>query len=200
MVLILAETQELYHKRIGEFSMLTKLLKKDFDQVYDLMEQSFPDDEYRPYEEQKALLDQPAYQIYVEKDCETQMIRAFLAVWEFDNFAHLEHFAVNPQFRGNGLGSKALGELLSLLGKTVCLEVELPNTEIASRRINFYRRNNMFLNTYPYMQPPISKGKKPIPLMIMTSNKEVDRESFDKIKKVLYEKVYRYYGNKSELY
>ena len=179
--------------------MLTKLLKKDFDQVYDLMEQSFPDDEYRPYEEQKALLDHPAYQIYVEKDCENQMLRAFLAVWEFDNFAHIEHFAVNPQFRGNGLGSKALGELLSLLGKTVCLEVELPNTEIASRRINFYRRNNMFLNSYPYIQPPISKGKQPIPLMIMTSDKPIDRETFDKIKKVLYEKVYCYYGDESAL-
>ena len=36
--------------------MLQKLLEEDFDKVYRIMEESFPIDERRTYEEQKALL------------------------------------------------------------------------------------------------------------------------------------------------
>ena len=36
--------------------MLKKMEIKDFDQVYTLMEESFPKDEYRDYQKQKELL------------------------------------------------------------------------------------------------------------------------------------------------
>ncbi len=45
--------------------MIEKLLMIDFDKIYDLMETSFPNDEYRTYHEQKQLLSNPLYQIYV---------------------------------------------------------------------------------------------------------------------------------------
>lgn len=37
--------------------MLEKLKPQDFDRVFMLLENSFPPDEYRTYEEHKALLD-----------------------------------------------------------------------------------------------------------------------------------------------
>lgn len=40
---------------------------KDFDQVYTLMEESFPKDEYRDYQKQKELFQNPEYQILIEK-------------------------------------------------------------------------------------------------------------------------------------
>ena len=40
------------------------------------------------------------------------------------------------------------------------------------------------------MQPPMSLGKKAIPLFIMTSQSKVSKEEFDKIKTLLYTKVY----------
>ncbi len=147
--------------------MIEKLKTQDFDTIYDLMEMSFPSDEYRTYDEQKALLNNPAYSIYVLYD-ESQDIKAFIAVWGFNKFAFIEHFAVNPEHRNSGIGAYILNELVKLLGKTVCLEVEPPETEMASRRIGFYKRNSFFFNEYPYMQPPISQGKKAIPLFIMT--------------------------------
>lgn len=51
--------------------MLTILQEEQFESFYQLMEDSFPRDEYRPYQTQRALLSHPNYQIYVyEKDHE----------------------------------------------------------------------------------------------------------------------------------
>ena len=171
--------------------MIEKLLKNDFDKIFDLMEASFPFDEYRTYDEQKALLDNPFYQVFVLKDSDNNSIKAFIAIWEFEDFAFIEHFAVNPQYRNGGIGAKILNKLVDLIGKTICLEVEPPEDELASRRIGFYQRNGFFLNHYPYMQPSISKGKNMISLLIMTSEKPVSKEEFESYKKVLYKIVYK---------
>ena len=40
----------------------------EFDNVFAIMEQSFPDDERRNYTEQRALFDNPEYSIYVVDD------------------------------------------------------------------------------------------------------------------------------------
>ena len=47
--------------------MLKKMEIKEFDQVYTLMEESFPKDEYRDYQKQKELFQNPEYQILIEK-------------------------------------------------------------------------------------------------------------------------------------
>lgn len=170
--------------------MIEKLKIQDFDKIYDIMEMSFPRDEYRDYDEQKALLKNPSYSIYVLYN-ENQDIKAFISVWELNEFSFIEHFAVHPDYRNRGIGAYMLNEVVELLSNTVCLEVELPVTEIASRRIGFYKRNNFHLNEYPYMQPPLSQGKA-IPMFIMTSSRKVDKHLFESIKDTLYAKVYNY--------
>lgn len=171
--------------------MIEKLLKYDYDKIFDLMAASFPSDEYRTYDEQKALLDNPFYQVYVLKDSDNNSIKAFIAVWEFEDFAFIEHFTVNPEYRNGGIGAKILKEMVGLLGKTICLEVEPPEDELSARRIGFYQRNGFFLNPYPYVQPSISKGKNAISLIVMTSGRAVSEEEFESYKKVLYAKVYK---------
>ncbi len=171
--------------------MLEKLKETDFYKVYNLMRASFPRDEFRNYEGQKALLEIPEYQIYVWPDSKRPEPKAFLAVWEFETFVFVEHFAVDPKCRNEGLGAKILTELEKLSGQRICLEVELPETELAKRRIAFYERNHFFFNEYTYEQPPIFEGCAPLPLRIMTTEKKIGPEEFQKIKQVLYKKVYR---------
>ena len=149
------------------------------------MKQSFPIDEIRPYEEQKELLSDSRYSIYAEEG-------GFLGVWEFDDFLFIEHFAVDKAKRNSGLGSKILTEFLENNEKPVCLEVELPDTDIAKRRIGFYERNGFFLNEFDYFQPPISKGKNIVPLMIMTSNGKISKTIFEEIRDTLYKEIYKY--------
>lgn len=170
--------------------MIENLKREDFSQVFEIMEESFPSDEYRTYKEQEALLDHSAYSIYVIYNKEKE-IKAFIASWEFPTFVYIEHLAVNSHYRNEGLGAYILNEQVKLLDKMVCLEVELPNTEIATRRIGFYERNNFHLNEYSYTQPAMSEGKNEIPLFIMTSDCEVDEDRFMEIKNTLYAEVYK---------
>lgn len=170
--------------------MLQKLDINDFDRVYSLMEKSFPTDERRPYEKQKALLSEPMYSIYGVKS-DSGQVTAFITVWQFEHFAYVEHFAVDPDCRGGGMGSAMLREIVSKLSCMVCLEVELPETDMAKRRIAFYERNGFVTNDYPYIQPPYSEGQKPLPLIIMTSGRTVSEDEFEAMKGLLYRFVYK---------
>jgi ribosomal protein S18 acetylase RimI-like enzyme len=170
--------------------MLQKPDKKEFNQIFQLLQDSFPVDEYRTYKEQKALLEQPEYQIYVYKH-QPDTITALLAVWEFDTLVFVEHFAVHSSYRNRGIGGRMLDELLQRFGKRVCLEVEPPVDSMTSGRVAFYERHGFFLNHYPYMQPAMSEGKCAIPLLVMTYGDKVNEEEFEVIKQTLYTRVYK---------
>ncbi|MGN0460702.1 MAG: GNAT family N-acetyltransferase [Ruminococcus sp.] len=170
---------------------IRKIKNDEFDKVFEVLKESFPTDEYRTYEEQKDLLGNPLYTIYVLPDSQDKDIMAFIAVWQFNDFAYVEHFAVSQEYRNRHLGSKIISEIVKMLPCPVCLEVELPTTDNAKRRIGFYKRNGFFFNNYTYVQPPFSKDKNPIPLAIMTSGRSIVKEEFEKIKTVLYREVYK---------
>lgn len=164
--------------------MLQRINETNFPEIYRIMQASFSDDEYRPYDEQLALFEEPEYRIYY-------MPAGFLAVWEFESFIYIEHFAVDPALRNSGTGSAMLQELVKQYQKPICLEVELPEDELTRRRIGFYERNGFVFNEYPYIQPPISKGKSPVPLRIMTYGSAITQDRFEEMKRVLYQRVYK---------
>lgn len=170
--------------------MLKILELSDFNQMYHLMKTSFPQDEYRPYAAQKALLDNPAYRVYAHYD-ENHALLAFLAIWDFDRFAFLEHFAVKAECRNSGLGGRLLQKLASLLNKPLCLEAELPDNELAQRRIGFYQRNGFRQNPYPYIQPALAADQHPVPLRIMTFPAPISQQEFINLQATLYQKVYK---------
>ncbi len=167
--------------------MLKEMRENQFDNVYAVMQESFPLDEFRSYAAQKALLQKSAYRIYVY---EKEEIRGFLAAYEWEDLLFIEHFAVDKRYRNLGLGGKMLGFLLAQTKKTVCLEVELPQTELAQRRIAFYGRNGFVFNEYAYMQPSIEEGKQPVELRLMSYPRRLEREEFLRIKNRLYTEVY----------
>lgn len=172
--------------------MMRKMHADEFDQVFSIMERSFPTDEYRTYEEQKRLLSESAYHIYVADDpSEQKQIAAFLAIWQFDDFVFVEHFATDPSVRGQGIGTAILREAARTFSKQICLEVELPETELAKKRIAFYERNGFCLHAYPYVQPAMSRGKQPLPLQIMTFGGAFSRDRFEIVRNKLYQSVYK---------
>lgn len=161
---------------------------EEFDRIYAILEASFPRDEYRGYEAQYALLRHPAYTIYVaEVD---GGIGGWISVWALGDFAFVEHFAVDPARRGQGLGTAILSELRRRLACRICLEVEPPVTEQARRRIGFYERNGFFLNDYPYEQPAYGADRSPVPLLIMTTEGGLSEAEFATLRATLYRDVY----------
>ncbi|MDE7311668.1 MAG: GNAT family N-acetyltransferase [Eubacterium sp.] len=183
--------------------MLEKIKPYEFDQVFSMMEHSFPVDEYRSYEEQKALLSEQNtrqnYSIYVLHAPDQKTIQAFLAVWQWKDLAFIEHFAVDPALRSQGIGSFVLKEAKRRFSQRLCLEVELPETELAKRRIAFYERNGFYVNEYAYVQPPLSKGKRELPLLLMTSRGKISQEEFETVKGQLYREVYGKARQKKDL-
>ncbi len=170
--------------------MITKLGMEAFERVFSIMEASFPLDEYRKKEEQRALFGEEPYQLYGVLQ-EDGTIIAFAAIWDLEEVAFLEHLAVNPDCRNGGIGGRFLQSLIETLQKPICLEVELPDNDLARRRIGFYERNGFHLNEYDYTQPAMSEGRNEIPLLLMTSGNGLDEEAFCHMRDLLYQKVYK---------
>lgn len=168
--------------------MPEKLTLRDFDSIFALMAASFPPDEYRTYEEQRKLFENPHYTVYGLRDGGTLV--AMIVVWEFDDLVFFENFAVDARYRNGGIGGRMLSDIVGQTDKTVCLEVELPETELAKRRIGFYERHGFVVNPYPYVMPALSPKTGPLPLWVMTYGRAVDETTFSHIKDTLYREVY----------
>jgi len=167
---------------------MIRMLKDSFDAVYPILEASFPPDERRPKAEQEALFSRDEYQLWGM--VEDGKLCGFAAVWELGEIAFLEHLAVEASHRNRGLGAKMLSELSRVVKGRLVLEVELPETELAKRRIGFYERCGFCYNDFDYTQPPISKGKSPIPLRVMSYGEELTKAEFTRVRDTLYERVY----------
>lgn len=167
---------------------LEKLEKADFPQVWEIMQSSFPQTERRTRAAQEALLQNPYYQLYGYK--KAGVTAAFFAVWRFEDFLFVEHFAVAESQRNGGIGAKLLKELLALLHMPTVLEVELPMEELPRRRIRFYERNGFVQNAYDYLQPPMQEGNAELPLRLMSYPEQLGQEQFEAVREKLYREVY----------
>jgi N-acetylglutamate synthase-like GNAT family acetyltransferase len=161
-----------------------------FNEIFAIMEASFPVSEIRTYSGQRALLANPNYHLYTEKDAEGRTL-ACIAAWEFPELRFVEHIAVNPDIRGGGIGNKLMNSYISRSDKPVLLEVEPPEGELEQRRIGFYERLGFYLNPYNYVQPPLRAGQADLPLRIMTYPRAVTLKEFQRFREILYNEVYR---------
>ena len=165
--------------------------KKDFNSFFKVMKKSFPEIERRTFEGQKSLFDNDKYKVLGYKN-EDNEVEAFIAYWEFDDFVFVEHFAVDEKLRGKGVGSEIIKQLLMKFNKYIILEVEHPEDKNSIRRIEFYKRMNMNLNEHEYVQPPLQEGKELLPLKIMSYPNAIDEKEFCKIRKEIYDNVYKF--------
>lgn len=172
--------------------MIEKLSVLDFESIFFLMEQSFPKEEFKTKQEQYESFTNPYYHVYGLKD-DTIGLVGFIALWDFDDFVYLEHFAVDPSKRNGGYGKQLMSYVLNLYAsKLICLEVEPPLDEIKTRRIQYYQRLGFYLYDQVFTQPALSKGYPCTELMTMTYKKEVSIDQIEKIHKVLQSYIYIY--------
>lgn len=140
--------------------------------VKELYYNSFPIEERRPWKDVERLLQADCGSYNLKVIIENDDFAGFISYWHFGNFCYVEHFAIKPQLRGNGVGAMALQQLISHVGCPVVLEVELPcQGETARRRVAFYHRNGFTPHyDFEYLQPPYADGLPSVPLMLMTAN------------------------------
>lgn len=115
----------------------------------------------------------------------------FLTYWDFGDFVYVEHLTVEKEFRGQGIGGQLIKYLAEHVNDKIILEVELPATEIAKRREEFYNRMEFRgWSNIRYVQPAYSAEQSEVPLMLMTHGEIYLCGENDEVVKTLKRKVY----------
>ena len=167
--------------------ILERAEKGDFDAIWAEMQQNFPREELREELDAKAVFDDPAYAVYhLVKDGERV---GFITLWEFDGFVFGEHFVIYEAYRNRGLGGEAIDAVTARFGKMI-LEAEHPVSEIAARRLGFYRRHGFSVNPQPYFQPSYHAGEEDVPLALLSYPAPLTDAEFDDAVTRIYEVVY----------
>ncbi len=171
--------------------MYERISKATFEEIYPILEEAFPVEELREKERQKALLDKPEYRLYGIKN-KGGDLQGAMAMWDFEDFVYIEHFAIKPFYRNGGFGGKKLQEMIAWVRKPVVLEVEVPTDDITKRRVGFYERHGFFLNDYPYLQPPMRVGQGMLPLRLMTMPGKISEDVYERYRRLIHRIVYNY--------
>lgn len=119
-----------------------------FAPVWEVYKTSFPINEQRTVEHQTTAFADQRHQFLVYH--EGDLFLGFLGIWDFDDYAYIEHFAINPELRGSGWGSRILGEYQQNAGKTIILEIDEVKDDISIRRERFYRNLGWVSNPYKH--------------------------------------------------
>ncbi|MEA4815754.1 MAG: GNAT family N-acetyltransferase [Lachnospiraceae bacterium] len=169
--------------------MLKIINREDFDSVFKIMKEAFPETEIRTYEAQERLFKNDSYKIMIRTN-EKNDIEAFLAFWDFKDFTYAEHFAVKKELRGKGIGKEILKDFFKNITLPLIFEVEPPLKPKAVSRIKFYKNLGCHMNDFEYIQPPLKGNQPAIPLKIMTYPEKITEKDFLRIKGLLYKEVY----------
>lgn len=118
-----------------------------------LYEESFPAEEKKPFDLMLRKQEEGHMELLGIEDDEGEFLGLAIMILH-KNIALLDYFAVCPEHREKGIGSKTLSLLKDRYpGKTLLLEIEDPeepsdNGEERTRRKNFYLRNGMEIMPY----------------------------------------------------
>ena len=135
--------------RKGYVMKLEILSEKELETLYrQRLREDFPPDELRPFSSMQYLLKQNAYRCYVYR--EDGEIRAYAMLILSHGAALLDYFAVAPEHRGQGVGSRFLRELTNISREfqVPYVLIEAESTESSEtpeqlterlRRLRFYK-------------------------------------------------------------
>lgn len=182
----------------------------DFDFLYEIYQEAFPQDQRRSREQLIEEMGQPEACVgLITYEGERA---GFFIYWELEDFIYGGHFAIHEDLRGKGIGTLFLSQFLRWAPKPVIIEVEPPTSRAAKHRIAFYERIGLKLFECDYKQPAYDEGKEAVPLFLMEAPAHTDRRTqkgcdtavsdalipddallpwqYEQVKKNLYEYVY----------
>ena len=127
---------------------------------------SFPSHELRLWADQKAVMSDPAYHFDM---CLTDgALAGLILYWDFGAYIYVEHFCVEPNLRGQGLGTLILRALAQQNDKPIILEIDPLVDDVALHRRDFYTRCGYVQNDYKHIHPPYQCANRGHELIIMS--------------------------------
>lgn len=150
----------------------------DMDIIKGLYEGAFPVEERRPWDDfvQRATDGNPFFNVTVAQG--DGRIVGFVSTWLLPTAMYVEHLAVDPAMRGRGIGGEMIDRIVASTSLPVLLEVERPDSEMARRRIDFYRRHGFsVIDGVDYVQPPYSRNLPAVAMLLMSTRPLEDVEN-----------------------
>lgn len=152
---------------------------------------SFPIEERRPIDQMLNLYEDNRDKFKILLCIKENERIGFFNYWKLRDFIFVEHFAILPEFRRIGYGSKVINLFIEKISLPIVLEVEPPTSHWDERRIVFYERLGFKLwDTIEYKQPSYHGDGKSYPMKLMSLREiELDKEN-QNIIKVIHSEVY----------
>lgn len=166
------------------------LASPTFPLAESLYTEAFPTEERRPLEAWRLLVEEePAFHIYEIHSANG--FAGFVCYWELAGFIFVEHFAIRSALRCCGVGRECIEHLKEKFAPLpLVLEAELPESEMACRRIGFYARCGFSPSPRPYLQPPYRRGDSWLPLLLLCTDETFLSQHFPTIRQQIYHSVY----------
>lgn len=137
---------------------------------------SFPPCERRDDDLQRAVMLHPDYRLCAIMDGGVPV--GVVGYFDTPEFIYFENFCISPDKRNGGYGSQTL-QLLTASGKPFILEIEPPEDELTRRRLAFYQRNGMVVNSYPHIQPHYRADDPDLPLTVLSYGCQITQAQYD---------------------
>jgi ribosomal protein S18 acetylase RimI-like enzyme len=135
----------------------------DFLRVYEL---SFPLNERRTGVQQSDIFNKSDYNLYTY--ISDNHFIGFISFWPAKEFIFLEHLAIAPEYRNQGLGNTILNSFIENNSISIILEIEPPVDETSRSRLRFYESLNFKQNDHTHYQPAYHNGDEPVEMKILT--------------------------------
>ncbi len=150
------------------FHRLSSVHDPLFAECRALYESSFPAEERRTLPCQcRAMAEQGSAAYHCLRLDADGCFAGLLFYWQHADFIYVEHLAMTPARRGQGLGTKAV-EYICGQGLPVVLEMEYVVDELTERRWNFYHSLGFHCLPYQHLQPCYNHGDPPVALALMS--------------------------------
>lgn len=133
-----------------------------FEEWWQLYEAAFPVTERRSAYQHAAAMQHAAFRCVHLSD--EVGFAGIMAYWEWPHLVFLEHLAVVPERRGQGLGHQSL----ALLPDKVVLEIEPVVDAPTGRRLRFYESCGFCRQPHPHVQLAYQAGQPDVPLWLLS--------------------------------
>ncbi len=161
-----------------------------FAECWELYESAFPEAERRTLGCQAAAM-AGAEDFYALRFDAQREFAGIAFFWKTPQFVYLEHLAICPQRRGQGLGHFIL-KLLHRLELPLILEIEPVVDAATERRWNFYRTAGFHLLPFEHWQPCYHHEDAPMQLSLLSSPHAASAEEIAAYERFMQERVAHY--------
>lgn len=159
--------------------IITSIAHPMFSSFWSIYETAFPLCERRSLEDQVRIFLLPDYRL--EAWVKNNDLLGFIGWWKSSGIRYVEHYAIHPEHRSEGYGSRFLSEWINDDHSPVLLEIEPAVDELSKRREAFYQRLGFIGSDIRHWHPPYHKGMDNVHLWLMSypaSISEKDYEAF----------------------